>query len=348
MDIVLPFSIIGVSGSIFLGCLFLLKRKKKSISNKFLGLFFLLLSIRLGKLLVQEYAPDFIVKTYFNIMLAAFLAIGPAVWFYTRTYFSIPTIKKNHWVLHFLPSLFFLLAAHSLRQVTGEGIWIMIYWAVQFHPIAYVLLSLKFLFENSRFKEDVIPVEKIWIYSLLATVLCIVGMNILYFTVDFPFYQVTAVLMITTVYLITFLAFNDMAGIIFGKSGRKYENLNLDNKKTNQIRDKIDSLLKERELFLNEQVKLSDISDELNISSHMVSGVINKSFKMSFPQYVNLLRIRRAQQKLINEHDKKIITIALESGFSSLSAFNRAFKENSNMNPSDYRAKFSLKKVPDL
>lgn len=344
MNLILSFSIVGISGSIFLGCLFLSKWNSKLISNMFLGIFFLLLSIRLGKLIVQEYAPNFLINIYFNIMHAAFLAIGPVIWLYIRTYLSAFLFKKNNNLIYFLPSILFLLGAYYLRQISGEQLWILIYWVIQVHPVLYILLSLKFLIKNPKFKESNTANEKIWLYSILAATTCIVSMNILYFTLNFPFYLVTALLLIITVYFFLFLAFNNNMNIIIGKSGQKYKNLNLDQVNINLIRNKIDSLLLEQELYLHNQIKISDISDKLNLSSHIVSSIINKSYKMSFPQYINLLRIRRAQQKLINEKDKKIIAIALESGFSSLSAFNREFKKNSHMNPSNYRAKFLVEK----
>ncbi len=347
MNLILSFSIVGISGSIFLGCLLLSKKRRKLIPNMFLGLFFLLLSIRLGKLIVQEYAPDLVVRIYFNLMHAAFLAIGPVIWFYIRSYLSTFSFKKNN-LIHFIPSFIFLLGAYYLRENGGEKFWIVVYWAIQAYPIFYIIRSLKFLIKNSDLGTKTTLSEKIWIYSLLGATAGIVSMNILYFTLNFPFYLVTGLLLIVTVYLFTYLAFNNKVNIIIGTSRQKYKNLNLNPVKVNLIRKKIDHLLHDQELYLQEQLKISDISSSLSISNHMVSSVINLCYEMSFPQYINLLRIKRSQKKLIEEKDEKIIKIALESGFSSLSAFNRAFKNNVHMNPSTYRSKFSVKKVPDL
>ena len=57
-----------------------------------------------------------------------------------------------------------------------------------------------------------------------------------------------------------------------------------------------------------------------------------------FNSYINSLRIGRAQQKITQEADKKILAIALECGFTSLSTFNQAFKKNTGLNPSEYRS----------
>ena len=277
-------------------------------------------------------------------MHAAFLALGPIIWFYINSYLSVFLHKKRMNFVHFAPSIIFLVGAYVLRLVSGEKLWLFIYWGTQIHPIIYLFKSLKFLAKNIHFKNNSTNYEKIWLYSLLGSIASIVSMNILYFAFNFPFYLVTALLLIITVYLFTFLSFNNSASIISGKDTEKYKNLNLTESKVNLVRKKIDDLLIEKELYLNHQIKISDISNELNLSIHVVSSVINESTNMNFPQYINLIRIKKAQEKLIQEKEKKILTIALESGFTSLSAFNRSFKKISQMSPSDYRSKFLLEK----
>ncbi len=340
-------SIIGISGSICLASLFLSKWNKKAPSVGFLGLFFLLLSIRLGKLPIQEFAPYLGSTLYFNLMHSAYLAMGPVIWFYIYTYSRDSQLKNAAVFIHFLPSIIFLLWAHQVRQLIGDGIWLPIYWVIQVYPVIYLVRSLFFLKNHFATHTNYTRGEKLWVGSVLAAVSGIVGMNILYFTTNFPFYLVTAALLIITVYLLLFLAFNDRSKLLLGKSSQKYKSLKLNPAKMELIRAEIDRLLMEEALYLNDQIKVADLSDKLNISPHLVSGVINKTYALSFPQHINNLRIQYAQRKLIEEYDKKIIIIALESGFSSLSAFNRAFKLKACITPSAYRQRHS-KKMPDL
>lgn len=347
MNFILSVSAIGVSACILLGILFLAKGKGKLISNGFLGVFFLLLAIRLGKLVTQQYAPEIILNTYFNLMHSAYLAIGPVVWFYIQTYLSPITINRRNKLIHFIPSLIFLVGAFHLRQISGESIWVAIYWITQSHPVLYVFLSLKFLLQSSHFKKSTAK-QRIWLFSILGAVLLIALMSILYFTLSFPFYLVTALLSIVTVYLICFLAFNNKLNVLIGKSDQKYKNLNLDSEETSQLHEKLEVLFQEEQLYLDNKLRLSDISGKLDSPSHVISRVINEVSGKSFPQYVNHLRIERAKEHLLQENDKKVIAIAFESGFRSLSVFNRVFKEISGLNPSEYRTKYSIKKVSDL
>ena len=56
---------------------------------------------------------------------------------------------------------------------------------------------------------------------------------------------------------------------------------------------------------------------------------------MSFHKYCLLLKLQRAEALLSGTNDK-IIDIALECGFDNISYFNRAFKKQYGMSPSEY------------
>ncbi len=345
MNIVLGFSIIGISACVFLGTLFYSKAKDSLISNRFLGAFFLLFAIRLGKLLAQEYLQGIALDIYFNLMHAAFFAIGPVIWFYVRTYLS-QTVPESK-VAHFLPSIFFLIGAFLIRQTGGESVWISLYWMIQIHPLLYVYLSTRFLMEDSRSRISTSN-QKAWLYSLLGIVTLLPIMNILYLTLDFPFYLVTALLVIVALYLICFLALNNKTNVLIGKGDQKYKNIKLASEEIKQLKVRIHTVLIEQKLYLNDQLRLSDVSKKLGVPPHLISRVINENGGKSFPQFINELRINRAKEKLIADEGKKVVTIAFESGFRSLSAFNRAFKNYSGINPSEYRIKYSTKTSPDL
>jgi transcriptional regulator GlxA family with amidase domain len=53
-------------------------------------------------------------------------------------------------------------------------------------------------------------------------------------------------------------------------------------------------------------------------------------------EYVNLLRLSYAQALLMQE-DTNVLDVAMESGFRSLSAFNKSFRKISGKSPSDFR-----------
>jgi len=84
MDFILGFSLIGSVTSLFLGFQFLSKGAQAT-SNFYLGAFFLLIALRVGKLPMQELTSGGVQSFYFNIMHASYLGLGPVVWHYIRT-----------------------------------------------------------------------------------------------------------------------------------------------------------------------------------------------------------------------------------------------------------------------
>ena len=91
--------------------------------------------------------------------------------------------------------------------------------------------------------------------------------------------------------------------------------------------------------FLNADLKLPDLADLLKVTPHMLSQVVNQEFGMNFQQYLNSYRVRHSMEKLSSENFSHltISSIALDTGFNSLSAFNAAFKKEAGLTPSQYR-----------
>jgi transcriptional regulator GlxA family with amidase domain len=57
---------------------------------------------------------------------------------------------------------------------------------------------------------------------------------------------------------------------------------------------------------------------------------------MTLNKYVNLLRLSRAQAMLMND-GANVLQVAMDSGFGSISAFNKSFRHIAGMSPSDFR-----------
>ena len=85
-----------------------------------------------------------------------------------------------------------------------------------------------------------------------------------------------------------------------------------------------------------ENIKLSDIQKLLDYDYSYISRYFNKTFNMSFNEFLTLHRLETAT-RLMTETDEKIINIALESGFQCTRTFNDCFKKYFHMSPSEYR-----------
>jgi AraC-like DNA-binding protein len=79
-----------------------------------------------------------------------------------------------------------------------------------------------------------------------------------------------------------------------------------------------------------------DIAAAADIHPKYAMSVFKKSTGMTLNEYVNLLRLSYAQALLMDQH-ANVLRVAMDSGFGSLSAFNKSFRKLAGMSPSDFR-----------
>ncbi|MGZ6529985.1 MAG: helix-turn-helix domain-containing protein [Tumebacillaceae bacterium] len=85
-----------------------------------------------------------------------------------------------------------------------------------------------------------------------------------------------------------------------------------------------------------EELSLDHLSQASGISKYYMIRLFRQRFGLSPGQYINQLRLERAQW-LLTHTQQDITTIALEAGFGSLSSFNRQFKEKVGVSATDFR-----------
>ncbi len=88
-----------------------------------------------------------------------------------------------------------------------------------------------------------------------------------------------------------------------------------------------------------EPISLDILSRELNAGKYHISHIFSEKLKISFPDYINGLRINDAVRLLTTDPDRAITDIAYDCGFNSTRTFNRAFVKHTGMSPRDYRDK---------
>ncbi|WP_411030124.1 helix-turn-helix domain-containing protein [Spongiimicrobium sp. 3-5] len=119
----------------------------------------------------------------------------------------------------------------------------------------------------------------------------------------------------------------------------KYEKSGLSKKVLAELRAKLLHLMEVNLLYLDSELKLTDLAEQLNISRHHTSQIINECFQMSFYEFINKYRIEEAERLLIDEseNDLNITDIAYKSGFNNRISFYNAFKKYVGITPSEYR-----------
>ncbi|MBE1444462.1 AraC family transcriptional regulator [Paenibacillus sp. OAS669] len=81
---------------------------------------------------------------------------------------------------------------------------------------------------------------------------------------------------------------------------------------------------------------LESVSSRFFISPYYFSRLFKRTTGFHFPEYINTLRIREAQRILREDHGK-MIEVAEQVGYSSITHFNRTFKQVTGMAPMTYK-----------
>ena len=85
-----------------------------------------------------------------------------------------------------------------------------------------------------------------------------------------------------------------------------------------------------------EEIALESMAKDLLINPFALSRVFSQAFHMNFNRYINLTRLEYSKY-LLEETDKTITDICMESGFGSQRTFNRVFREEMHMTPAAFR-----------
>jgi AraC-like DNA-binding protein len=94
-------------------------------------------------------------------------------------------------------------------------------------------------------------------------------------------------------------------------------------------------------VYRDPQLAVATLAGRLGVSEKKLREVINERLgHKNFPSFVNAYRLEEVRQRLTDpRHDHlPILTLALDAGFGSVVAFNRAFKGKYGATPSEYRA----------
>ncbi len=83
-------------------------------------------------------------------------------------------------------------------------------------------------------------------------------------------------------------------------------------------------------------ITLTDVANFLGYDYNYTSRLFKNTFNINFTDLLNIYRLETAIELLENT-DKSITTIALESGFQSVRSFNSFFKKQTNTSPTQHR-----------
>lgn len=122
---------------------------------------------------------------------------------------------------------------------------------------------------------------------------------------------------------------------------QKYQSSSLTESASESIKRGMERLLKEEQVFKENELRLADLAAYLDVSYHQLSQVINEHYGVNFFELINSYRVEHVKKLLADPKYSHytIIQIAYEAGFNNKASFNRYFKKEIGMTPSAYRIK---------
>jgi len=122
-----------------------------------------------------------------------------------------------------------------------------------------------------------------------------------------------------------------------GNSTPKYARSGLSEEARRKYLQALDKKLKEDKIYKRNQLRLSELAEEMQISSHHLSQIINEEKQKNFFDFINSYRVQEAQERIALGKGRTLLEVALEVGFNNKNSFNSAFKKHTGMTPSSYK-----------
>jgi AraC-like DNA-binding protein len=326
------FSALGAFNGLILSIYFFFFTSKKHLSNYFLGSLLLVLSIRIGKSVA--YFFDYgLPKMYLQIGLTACFFIGPFLYFFVKSEIFQTRKMPKSWIVQTVFWLMLIVAVGVIYPYES----LPFLWGNYFVPFIYLQWGLYISFsvillipvlKKVISKEKLMPFE-IWVLAICgAVVLFFISYVWAYLNITKGSYLNGAIYFSFVIYLIVFvLLYRKKANDLSSFSLQKYADKKLNDDEAEAIIGKLRSVMAEKELFKNPNLKLNDLAREVEISVHQLSQILNDKIAKNFTLFINEHRIDEACKLLLAGNNPKIEAIGFEVGFNSRSTFFSTFKK---------------------
>ncbi len=334
------FSALGAFNGLLLSLYFIFFAKPKHISNKFLGFFLLMLSIRVGKS-VFFYFNSELALIYLQLGLSACFFIGPFLYFYIRSIILPQSSVDKIWAYHLMLLIPVIVVIGYLYPFNEYiDLWRPYFiYAIYIQWLGYTIVSgvvIKKYFDRLLLSSKKIRAIGIWILSIFfGNTIILVG----YFSFSYTYYIVGALSFSFLFYLLIMI-------IIFSKKSKPYLFLDAQKYMNKKISDgdavvlikQLNELMKEKKLYQDADLKIADVASQLNTPAHHLSQLINDNLGKSFSLFISEYRIEEAKRLLVSDNNYKIEVIGYDCGFNSKSTFFTTFKRITGKTPASYKS----------
>jgi len=297
-----------------------------------------------------------VLPSAFQVIFMLPLVFGPLFLLYFKILYREKLLA--HDVGHFLPfSLFFVYSfpryvgweLPNVELLYGQETYLLRTILFNLVTLAYALY-LFFYLKKQHTMSSLPSVQYRWMQK---AAICYTGFAVslamyyvLYLTIDFDITHDYAVsfFMAGFIYLAGYLGYRQPE-ILSGqtteakKAAPKYAKSTLTPAEATFHLKNVTHYMEEKRPFLDCELKMEDLAQQLNLSKHTFSQIINDNLQQNFADFINHYRIEEAQRLLdepANQHEK-VMSIAYDAGFRNKASFYNAFKKHVGVSPTQYR-----------
>jgi AraC-like DNA-binding protein len=128
------------------------------------------------------------------------------------------------------------------------------------------------------------------------------------------------------------------------KKNRKYKSSVLSKDYIANTNNRLIELLKNKKIYTKEDLSMDDISSMIHISKNHLSQCISEGLETTFYDLINKYRIEEFIAQINQNPDQQISELYYQCGFRSKATFYKYFKQETGINPNDYRRKILREK----
>ena len=118
----------------------------------------------------------------------------------------------------------------------------------------------------------------------------------------------------------------------------KYKTNRLTDEECKRLLKLLDKEMTKNKLYVNPSLKIADLANVANTSSHALSYLFNQYLQKSYYDYINEFRVEEfkniIQQKKYSQYTLE--ALSEHCGFSSRASFFRSFKKVTGITPNEY------------
>jgi len=340
--------------NLLLGSFLLLIPSKNKKANAFLGLLLIMVALSTGG---RESIPYFfslslpvLADQFFEVNVFLFL-FGPFLHFYISYIINKNRKMSLISLLHFAPAFIItIFSGLNFPEILISILSVLKILHVLVYSIFAIIRVKKVETEMQQVYSSLSNGNMRWIKWLvlwfLATFayLALIGSIILITNGKLnSFFSEGFIILIITIWILSFwyrgFRQPEILNLVEKNEAEKYFHSKLNDQSKKKYFDKMNDYLNSSRVFLDPNLTIKDLSEDLDIPLMELSQVINELGKAGFFDFINQLRVEEFITKIRNGEDEKVTILALayDCGFNSKSAFYSAFKKVTGLSPGLYK-----------